>query len=267
MNLTNPLPLKKKTILVTRSQDQQSATKASFEAAGGIVLELPALIIGPPDDWGPLDDALSDLNNFHWIVFSSINGVKAVNSRLRLKGKSLADLSSPLKIAAVGKKTAKSLEDLGIVPDFVPPHFVAESLIDNFPVSGYGLRMLFPRVQSGGRTILPEAFSEAGVTVVQVPAYESKCPEEIPNEALIALNRREIDLITFASSKTVVNTAFLMKKYFGVKWKEQIQGVKLISIGPQTTITCNKYFEKIDQEANPHDLDGLIAACIQAINI
>ena len=43
------------------------------------------------------------------------------------------------------------LEELGAPADFVPPSYVADSLIEHFPVSGWGLRLLLPRVQSGGR--------------------------------------------------------------------------------------------------------------------
>ncbi|ABX08060.1 uroporphyrinogen-III synthase [Prochlorococcus marinus] len=264
MNFDKSFSLKDKTIVITRSQDQQVEARRSFEMMGANVLELPALVIGPPDDWRPLDDALSELETFHWIIFSSSNGVKAVESRLSLTGRSLSSRPSGLKIAAVGQKTAKSLEIYGVEADFVPPKFVADSLIKNFPVSGLGLRMLFPRVQSGGRPILTEAFRDAGVKVVQVSAYESRCPEEIPGETVDALDNGKVDVIAFTSSKTVVHTAQLMSKYFESKWQKKLLGIKLVSIGPQTSISCKKYFDRIDQEADPHDLEGLVCACIAA---
>ena len=76
-------------------------------------------------------------------------------------GDSLLRRPANLRIAAVGRKTARALEELGAEADFVPPSFVADSLIEHFPVSGYGLRMLL-RVQSGGRTVLAEAFETRG---------------------------------------------------------------------------------------------------------
>ena len=100
----------------------------------------------------------------------------SVEQRLQLLGRCLARRPASLKIAAVGRKTAQVLDDLGAAADFVPPSFVADSLIDHFPVSGWGLKMLLPRVQSGGRTLLADAFGEAGVRVVEVAAYESGCP-------------------------------------------------------------------------------------------
>ena len=86
---------------------------ALAETAGATVLDLPALVIGPPDSWGPLDDALAELEEFHWLVVSSANGVDAVEQRLRRLGSGLAQRPRGLKIAAVGRKTAARLEALG----------------------------------------------------------------------------------------------------------------------------------------------------------
>ncbi len=258
------LPLRGKTIVITRAENQQAKSRDAFEAYGATVLELPALLIGPPDDFRPLDDAISELDSFHWIIFSSSNGVEAVEQRLRAIGRSLKLLPKGLRIAVVGRKTAQTLHQLGVSADFTPPAYVADSLIDNFPVSGFGLKMLIPRVQSGGRNVLGEAFAKAGAKVVQVSAYESRCPASIPEKTINALMNDEIDLLAFTSSKTVVNTTRLFSKYLGISWKEKCSKIKLVSIGPQTSISCKKYFNRVDFEANPHDLDGLIQACILA---
>ena len=45
-------------MVVTRAADQQGAARQLLEQRGATVLDLPALVIGPPDHWGPLDDAL-----------------------------------------------------------------------------------------------------------------------------------------------------------------------------------------------------------------
>ena len=70
-------------MVVPRAAEQQGEARELLEAKGAKVLDLPALVIVPPDNWGPLDDALADLDNFHWLVFSSANGVLAVEQRLQ----------------------------------------------------------------------------------------------------------------------------------------------------------------------------------------
>ena len=264
MSFEFDLPLEGRTVVLTRAQAQQAEAHALFKAKGAKVLDLPALVIGPPDQWAPLDDALKVLENFHWIVFSSSNGVRAVEARLQRLGHTLASRPKTLRIAAVGRKTAISLEHIGVVPDFVPPKFVADSLIEHFPHSEVGIRMLIPRVQSGGRTVLADAFGKVGVKVVEVAAYESCCPKEMPEETVRAFLNKEVDAIAFTSGKTVLHTAKLMSQKFGVNWQQNLDGTNLISIGPQTSISCYKYFNKVDQEADPHDLDGLIDACIDS---
>jgi uroporphyrinogen-III synthase len=44
-----------------------------------------------------------------------------------------------------------------------------------------------------------------------------------------------------------------------------LEGVKLVSIGPQTSRSCRQCFGRVDAEADPHDLEGLAEACAQAM--
>ena len=259
------LPLEGRTVLVTRAQEQQGEGRRQLEQLGARVIDLPALVIGPPDEWGPLDDALDELDEFHWLVFSSANGVQAVEDRLQRQGKSLARRPGTLKVAAVGRKTASLLQELGADADFVPPDFVADSLIEHFPVSGWGLRLLIPRVQSGGRTLLAEAFGEAGARVVEVAAYESRCPENIPEAAATALEALEVDAITFSSGKTVTHTSQLLETRFGPDWRTLLASSRVISIGPQTSQRCRALLGRVDGEADPHTIEGLVQASVQTL--
>ena len=266
MSADQTQPLQGHTVVITRAREQQSEGRRLLQSLGARVLALPALEIGPPDSWAPLDDALADLENFHWLIVSSANGVDAVESRLQLKGQGLMQRPESLKIAAVGRKTAQHLEELGAPADFVPPTFVADSLIDHFPVSGWGLRILLPRVQSGGRTLLAEAFGEAGSRVVEVAAYESRCPTSIPADTLKALENGEVDVISFSSGKTVTHTVQLLEKALGSSGTEQLfKKPAVVSIGPQTSQRCKELLGRVDQEATPHDLEGLVQACVQAM--
>lgn len=259
------LPLQGCRIAVTRAEQQLGAARQLFEQAGAQVVDLPALVVGPPEDWRPLDEALADLAQFHWLIFSSANGVEALQVRLRRRGGDLSHPPKGLKIAAVGRRTAERLDELGVRVDFVPTRFVADALIDEFPVSAWGLHLLLPRVQSGGRTLLAEAFSSAGARVVEVPAYETRCPGGLPSQAIQALQQGTLQAITFSSGKTVRHCAQLLEGAFGSQWRQVLEGVKLVSIGPQTSQPCREVLGRVDAEAEPHDLAGLVEACARAL--
>lgn len=266
MSINYSLPLTGKTVVVTRSLDQQGEAITLFRNHGAKVLDLPALVIGPPQSWTPLDDALSKLDQFNWLIFSSGNAVNSVQQRLKLIGKSLSLPHKNLKIAAVGKKTAKCLEKLSVQVDYVPPNFIADSLVENFPSSAAGLKILLPRVETGGRKFLAEAFRNLGAVVDEISAYETSCPVTLPQRTSLAFENLEVDAITFTSGKTVIHSAKLLQDYFKSDWLLKLKEVKIISIGPETSHSCLKYFQKVDAEAAPHDLDGLAKACIRACN-
>ncbi len=260
------LPLDQKNIIITRSKDKISDIKKIFTNKGAQIFDFPAIYVGYPDDLNPLDDALCEINDFHWIIFSSSNGIKFVDERLRNLNSSLKECSNKIKIAVVGEKTSLTLSDLGIEADFVPPEFVAESLIENFPISGYGLRVFLPRVQTGGRNLIADEFRNSGARVVEVAAYETRCPDSIPLETINAIVNRRVDAMVFSSGKTVLNSAFLLEKEFGKEWLTFLDKAKLLTIGPQTSKTCKKIFGRVDSQAVKYTFEGLLDAAIDIFN-
>ena len=72
------LPLYQRNIIFTRSKEGILEIKKIFTSKGANIFELPAISIGDPDDLNPLDEALNQINDFHWIIFSSSNGIKFV---------------------------------------------------------------------------------------------------------------------------------------------------------------------------------------------
>ena len=260
------LPLDQRNIIITRSKEGILDIKKMFTSKGANVFDLPAISIGDPDDLNPLDEALNQISDFHWIIFSSSNGIKFVDKRLRYFHSSLKESAKTTKIAVVGEKTAKTLDEFGIKADFIPPEFVAESLIDNFPVSGYGLRVLLPRVQTGGRDLIADEFRKAGSRVFEVAAYETRCPNSIPKETVDVISNREVDAIIFSSGKTVSNSAFLLEKSLGKEWLKYFDHIKLLTIGPQTTKICNKIYGRVDSQAKKYSFEGLLDVAINIFN-
>jgi len=258
----NKLPLQNRNIVITRSKDQISEVKTIFENAGAYVFDLPALLIDYPDNVAPLDNIINQINKFDWIIFLSSNGIKFLHKRLLEKGSSLKTCSNEFKIAVVGEKTAQFLSDIDIIADYIPPDFTAESLVKHFPFPAKDLHVLIPRVQSGGNNLIIENFLSRGSFVKEVAAYESRCPESIPQETINALQSKMIDAILFSSGKTVKNTVFLLQKHFGREWESILREVRIFSIGPQTTLECQRNFGRVDKEADKYTFEGLLKATI-----
>ncbi|MDB9314072.1 uroporphyrinogen-III C-methyltransferase [Spirulina sp. CS-785/01] len=255
---SQPRPLWGKTVLVTRAAKQSSHFTKLLETEGARVLEMPALEIQPPSSWQGLDTAIAQLPTFSWLILTSANAVKYFFSRLADQGKDIRSLGS-IKIAVVGKKTAKVLQNYHLTPDYIPPDFVADSLVEHFPDPIAGQKLLFPRVETGGREVLVQEITSAGGTVVEVPAYQSVCPEEMPSEVVQGLQRQEIDILTFASSKTVRNFVHLLQRHF-TDYPAILDPCLIASIGPQTSQTCQELFQRVDIEAKEYTLEGLTRA-------
>ncbi len=279
---TNLLPttpmLTGKTVLVTRSAGQSSQFTSLLQEQGAEVIEMPALVITPPSSWEALDHAIAHLFDFDWLFLTSTNGVDYFFERLFSQSKDARSLAG-VKIAVVGRKTAASLKEYGLQPDFIPPDFVADALVEQFPEPLEGKKVLFPRVESGGREVLVKELTAKGAKVIEVAAYQSGCPAQMAPDALEALQQQRVNIITFASSKTVKHFSQLLEQSLAgdseqlSSFKEeqpqgeypyrQLESVCIASIGPQTSITCRQLLGRVDVEADEYTLEGLTQAIVR----
>jgi uroporphyrinogen-III synthase (EC 4.2.1.75)/uroporphyrinogen-III C-methyltransferase (EC 2.1.1.107) len=262
--LPPPAPLAGKTVLVTRSEGQSPAFCELLQAQGARVLEMPTLVIQPPTSWDPLDTAIANLEQFDWLLLTSANGVQAFFERLQRQGRDSRALHS-LQVAVVGSKTASVLAQYGIRPDLMPSEFVAEALLPIWPEPVQGQRILFPRVESGGREELVQGLRQRGAEVVEVAAYRSACPAAADPQVLEALKAHQVDILTFASSKTVQHFAHLIQQA-GLGPEIWDPPVQIAAIGPKTAATCKAAFGRVDIAAQEYTLEGLVEALIQATN-
>jgi uroporphyrinogen III methyltransferase / synthase len=250
-------PLHGKTIVVTRAAGQSSQFTQLLQQQGATVIEMPALEIGAPSSWDDLDGAIAHLAQFDWLILTSSNAVDYFFDRLRTQGKDARALAG-VKVAVVGKKTAAILKQQGIQPDYVPPDYVADSLIEHFPEAELaGIKVLFPRVETGGREVLVKELGAKGAIVTEVAAYQSLCVADISPEILSRLP--DIDVITFASSKTAQCACQLLDTAKGKGWDKDIC---IASIGPQTSEACEACLGRVDVEAEEYTLEGLTQAIV-----
>jgi uroporphyrinogen-III synthase len=79
------------------------------------------------------------------------------------------------------------------------------------------------------------------------------------------LEQGRLDAITFSSGKTVSHTAAMLEAAYGEGWLERLSDLAIVSIGPQTSERCRQLLGRVDAEADPHDLQGLVDACSRAL--
>lgn len=253
------------TILVTRASGQADTFVQQLRKQGANAIALPALEIQPPSDWRLLDQQLSRLSTFDWLILTSANGVKFFIERLKTQGYSLQDLL-PVKIAVVGRKTAQLLEQQGLTPDFIPPKFISDSLVEHFPDRDHlaGVQILYPCLEDERRELLITELSQLGATVLDVPAYRSICPQEIASDALKAL-KQGVDVVTFASPKTVRCFHQLLDQFqgdLGLSTQQLLDSMEIASIGPLTSATCKEMFGRVDIQPEEYTLNGLMLALL-----
>ena len=252
-------PLFGRRIVVTRARAQAGELSTKLEALGAEVVEFPTIEIKPPQDFGPLDKAIRELDGYGWIVFTSVNGVEAFLARLRHLGLDLRAVPRSARIAAIGPATADRLEKAGLRVDVVPEEYRAESLLE--AVSGFSLsgsRVLIPRAKVA-REILPEKLREAGAEVTVPPAYESAPSGEGRGALAERLRNGEIDCLTFTASSTVDNFVEALGEDAG----NLLQDTRVACIGPITADTARKRGIRVDTEADEYTIPGLVAAVVE----
>jgi uroporphyrinogen III methyltransferase / synthase len=245
--------------VVTRARAQAGELSVELEKLGAEVLEFPTIEIQPPEDFGPLDEAIRELDSFDWLIFTSVNGVQAFVERLAHHGLDLRAVPREARVAAIGPVTAEKIREVGLRVDVVPQEFRAEALIEE--VSGASLaeqKILIPRARVA-REILPEKLRESGAEVVVPPAYESVPSSEGKDELAKKLEAGRIDCVTFTASSTVENFV----RAFGVEEAARLlAGTRVACIGPITADTARGYGIPVDAEAREYTIPGLIEAVV-----
>jgi uroporphyrinogen-III synthase len=244
-----PVPaLAGRRIVVTRAAHQAAALAQQLVAVGATPLLMPAIRIEPVADLRPLDEAVQKLARYHWLIFSSANGVEIFCRRLSSLGYDPAALD-PLKVAAVGPATAAALAEQGIRVDLVPEAFVAEALSAALGDLA-GCRILLPRAAAGRREIAAW-LAQQGAVVDDIAVYETR-PGRLDERALAEL-KKGVDAVTFTSGLTV--------RYFvRMAGAEFLAQTAVACIGPITAATARDLGLRVDIVAGEYTGAGLVSA-------
>jgi uroporphyrinogen III methyltransferase/synthase len=248
-------PLFGKRVLVTRPRHQAASMARRLEQLGAVPVLLPVIEVQEPADWSAVDRALGQLPSFQWLVFTSANGVHAFLGRLRQTGRDMRALG-PLRLAAIGPRTAEALRGYHLEPDLVPPVFRSEELAAALHVRVAGQRLLLARADRG-RDLLPKGLAEVA-EVEQVAVYRQADVAMPDPTVLDALRRGEIDFVTLTSSN--IARSFLAGLDSACRARLESGEVKVVTISPVTSDAVKESGLTVAAEATEYTAEGVVQA-------
>ncbi len=254
-------PLFGKRLLVTRPVHQAADFAEKIEALGGEPFIFPVIDIAPPGEWAPLDAAIDEIEEFDWIIFTSVNGVNFFFRRMWDRKKDVRSLAG-IRVCAIGPKTRKAVEKRGMMVDYVPGEYMAEAVIEGMQEYGLdGKRILLPRADIA-RKALPEKLAEMGARVEEVTAYKTVPGSGDAGKLQELLSGGGLHIATFTSSSTVRN---FMAKLPQDRAHALLKDVIIACIGPITAQTAKELGLTVHIQAEEYTIDGLLAAILQYI--
>lgn len=253
-------PLAGAHIAITRPPAQAGLLASRLAALGARVTALAAIAIAPLEDTTALDAALGQLASYDWVIFTSVNGVQAVETRMHALGLGWEQRGNA-RLAAIGPATATALARVGAPADAIPDEYIAEAIAETLGAVA-GQRILLLRADIARRT-LAEMLAERGAAVDEVAAYRTVQQTVAPERVREVFAGEPPDALTFTSASTVRGLITSLAGA-GLPVPETLHGTLLAAIGPITAATLREYGLEPSVVAAEYTIPGLVAALVAA---
>jgi len=232
-------------VIVTRSVNRSSSLADLLRAQGAEVVEIPLTVTVDAADGGTaLEEALSHLHRYDWVVVTSPEGARRVRAII---GDRDSSRTGP-QFAAVGQATAEALGGA----DLVATVQTGVGLGEDFPV-GSG-RVLLAVARDAG-TDFEQAARAKGWTVDRVTSYAT----EPVSHVLDGVRRDSItscDAVTFTAASAVRSWV----SAFGL-----VLPPVVVAMGPQTGAALHAAGCRDVVIATDQSLEGLVSAVVSAL--
>jgi uroporphyrinogen III methyltransferase/synthase len=254
----NVLPLKNKTIVITRAIETSKESAEIFVQLGADIITFPTLDIVPPDSWESFDEFILNKNKIDFIIFTSAHAVRMFSKRLEELNASIN--YSKIKVVAVGNKTAAVCEKYGIPINIIPKNFSGEGVISELLKFKLNRKtILIPR-SAIGREELPKNLEELGAVIKSIPVYNVTLPsEESIAPYLENLRKSKPDLYIFTSPSTFENFLQILKIQ---EPSDYFTGTGIAAIGPTTKSAIESRNLAVDIMPGEYTIEGLAKAIV-----
>jgi uroporphyrinogen III methyltransferase / synthase len=223
--------LREKIVIVTRAAAQSGELCEELHARGARVRLLPLVSFAPPENYDALDAALTGIETFDWVLFTSVNAVQAVERRGNELRPGLNRAVKLPRAAAVGPVTADAAEAAGFSVEYVAADHSGAGLARELGEELRSKKVLLPRSDRANPE-LPAALRRYGALVTEVVGYRNLPPGTTDREKLQESLRDGVDSILFYSPSAVQNFLELL----GRERLGTLQGrVLMVAIGPTTS--------------------------------
>ncbi len=241
--------LEGKVVISTRPTDADDNLPELLANEGAKVISFPMIEIKSV----PLDSnqkqALKNLEQYHWVFFTSKHGVVHFFRKLNeVQGNT--DLPPSLKIGVIGKKTAVELDYYGYAANFINQGNTSADMLEQFhkEISPIGLNFLIP-IAKLTDDALEKSLSENN-KVTRVSIYDTILPAKVDQDIIQQIKNKQYDLILFTSPSTFYNFSKIMRL-------KKDENIPMASIGKTTTKAIqNAGFEPV-ATASTSTVEGL----------
>jgi len=221
-------------VVITRAAAACEDLARELSARGATPVLFPLVSFAEPDDFAPLDRAITKMQQFDWLILTSAQAVRALIERAADLQRPLMRTDSRVRVACVGPVTADSARSADLPVEYVAVTHNGVALANELGSKLQGTRVLLPRSDRANPD-LPAALARFGAQVTEVIAYRTRRPAE--TEGLEKILNGQADAILFFSPSAVQHFAELV----GATRLQELQGkLAVTAVGPVTANALRK---------------------------
>lgn len=198
-------------VLVTRPAHQAENLNRLVEERGGVAVRFPTLAIVAMDEACTIQNTLTYLDRYQWLIFISANAVTmhdyySVSDKIKRFKR--------VRVAAIGKATAQALTKAGLRIDLVPESgYNSEALLAMPQMQQMkGQRCLILRGE-GGREELATILRSRGASVEYLDLYKRIIPGIDSSQVSRLLAQDKLDVITITSGEALQNLLIMLEEH------------------------------------------------------
>ena len=253
-------PLFGNKILVTRPWERAGTLSSRLRELGAEVVEVPAIRTVPIAENERLTEAITNITRYKYLAFTSPSGVGVFFDALKEHKKDVRALRD-MKIAAIGRGTAKELESRGILCDLMPEIYDGEHLgILLGETAKDEDAILIPRAFQGTPKLIEAIQERTGAKIDDIAVYDTVYADE---EEFLPLKEQ---IVQGKFSMAVFTSASTVKGFARAFSDMEFDKIQAVCIGVQTARAAQDLGMKTIT-AQQASIDALIESCLSAAGI